>query len=60
MLLALCGPLTWAAGPSPVLLRLFLLALELRREEAELCSLSESWAEELLAVFSLLSLSMLS
>ena len=43
-----------------MLLRLFLLVLELRREEAELCSLTESWADELLPVFSLLSLSMLS
>lgn len=45
-----------------MLLLLFLLLLELRREEvvAELCSLRESWAEEVLPVFSLLSLSMLS
>lgn len=39
-----------------------MLLLELRLEEvvAELCSLRESWAEDVLPVFSLLSLSMLS
>lgn len=46
----------------PVLLRLFLLLLELRLDEevAVLWSLSESWADEVLPVFSLLSRSMLS